>query len=293
MLNTSNHFFQIDWVEWNDELRQTTCDWNNTLPVSASSSCPKKDRQWLLQLVRKYMLHIFTYVPYFFHRQICLDHTPFQGLSKYPNWSFWFFRDENHVSVEAIPGGHSQPTLTGFFNGQEGLRGLIFIRNTLKGPSNHTQSMYMYKNKYLGGGFKDVLLNLSPQILGEFDQHMVSNWFFKPRLHPNVPWLPPSLKPPMRSRFSSVPTRASVDATSMVRLWCVSDTWENDFFHLRWSLFLVTSANFRGIHVCGIYIYISIIYIPTFTMKNQPCHVPRWSILWNLYLQLGLNLWYM
>ena len=49
--------------------------------------------------------------------------------------------------------------------------------------------------------------------------------------------------------------------------------WTDDFFHLRWSLFFVTSPNFRGIHLYGIYkiyyVYIYILYIYTYIYHEK------------------------
>ena len=130
------------------------------------------------------MLHIFTYVPYLFHLQICLDHTPCQGLSKYPihpgrltwnlkmmvwkiiflfNWvvfrfhvnlpgcsRFVFFGMKIMCRLRPFPETIPNPSLTGFFNGQEGLRGLIFSYEIhLRGLQTILKSMYMHKNKYL------------------------------------------------------------------------------------------------------------------------------------------------
>ena len=102
-----------------------------------------------------------------------------------------------------------------------------------------------------------LFLNLSPpNPWGNLMQHNVYQIVFF-EIAKTSPKLPHDslhrLSLPMGSRFSSVPS-AAVQATSMVRLWCVSDTWGERFFSFKVGLcFLVTSPNFRGIHVYMVY----------------------------------------
>ena len=137
-------FFQIDWVEWNDQLRQTIfVVFQHSSGFQLQAAAQKRTGNDSLQHPEIHVTYS-TYVPYLFHRQICLDHTPFQGLSKYP-LVVLVFRDEHHVSVEAMPRGHSPNHFDWFFQRPGRFKRFdISIRNTFKGPSNHTQSMYTY-----------------------------------------------------------------------------------------------------------------------------------------------------
>lgn len=57
--HTSNDFFQIDWVEWNDQLRQTIfVIFQHSSGFSFKQLPKKRQGNDLLQVIRKYMLHI-------------------------------------------------------------------------------------------------------------------------------------------------------------------------------------------------------------------------------------------